>query len=154
MDQAMVCNVGEPTQVFVSVWHPDRGPLSDEFAVNLTAQGMPTDVEKIGNTKTIFRDLTQVDLLGSFIVVRIISIGKIDKKGKTDFRKPFGGAVLPIPDNISDKATEFTMLIYAAKDNADFWDLPERQSIHLSILHSFTLSLFHSFTHSFDCNTK
>jgi hypothetical protein len=56
----------------------DNKQITDEFQVSLTAQGMPYDVDKIGNIKTIFTDIAQDDVDAElFLTVRLVRRGKL-----------------------------------------------------------------------------
>jgi hypothetical protein len=50
-----MCSVGETTELYFSLYNKAESRfVSDEYQVVLTAQGMPTDIDKMGKLSTIF----------------------------------------------------------------------------------------------------
>ena len=131
--KVLACSVGEPTETFFSLWRKDENrQITDEFQVTLTAQGMPYDVEKIGNIKTVFKDITQDDVDGElYLAVRLIRRGKLSDtkdskpgKSKVDLRRPFGGGVLNIT-SFTEKEGEHSIAVYQANSESTFWNMRE-----------------------------
>ena len=50
-----MCSVGETTELYFSLYNKGETRfVSDEYQIVLTAQGMPTDIDKMGKLSTIF----------------------------------------------------------------------------------------------------
>ncbi len=63
--QACMGPVGEPAEVYVSVWNrPANRFLSEDYRINFTDKGMPTDLNKIGSIKTLFKVRERASLFG------------------------------------------------------------------------------------------
>lgn len=61
---------------------------------------------------------------GVYLFIKLIKIGKLEKKGKGfEFRIPFGGALVQIKD-LNNKESEFTLPVYTTLDS-NFHQLPE-----------------------------
>lgn len=120
------CSVGEPTEVFFSVWNRATNSfVSENFYVRLTAQGMPLEESRIGNIKAVFNDIATVDLPNLYLFVKLIRIGKLDKKGKIEYRIPFGGALIALSE-LSRKETELSLPVYTSNLESNFYNLPDR----------------------------
>eukprot|EP01113_Clastostelium_recurvatum_P048136 TRINITY_DN869_c0_g1_i1.p1 TRINITY_DN869_c0_g1~~TRINITY_DN869_c0_g1_i1.p1 ORF type:complete len:2087 (-),score=649.48 TRINITY_DN869_c0_g1_i1:81-5777(-) len=155
----LMCSVGEDSELFFSLYHysalesgnSGQGQtISEEFVVELTAQGMPHDISKIGNIRTLFADIPVGMLPDLYVVVRVLRKGKMKfdaastgsaaaaqaaassygaKKG-TSYRRPFAVAVqgLPHPNDPSfvyNKEMEYTIPIYASSQESNFSSLHE-----------------------------
>lgn len=119
------CSVGEPTDVFFSIWNKTNNVFfSENFYVRLTAQGMPREESRIGNIKAMFTDIHTEDLRNLYLFVKLVRIGKTDKKGKVEYRIPFGGALTPLSD-LSRKETEVSLPVFTPNVEANFYNLPE-----------------------------
>merc|ERR1719261_2119769 len=76
--KAAMFSVGEPSELYFSVWHETRGFLTEEYFIGLTAIGMPSDINLLGKLKTVFCDLDRADVgRGVFLVVRVYRIGAL-----------------------------------------------------------------------------
>lgn len=75
-----MCSVGEASQLSFSVWNRTaQKQLSEEWQVKMTSQGMPEDVERIGQLRVVFRDLPARDFEPAgqdlYLVCRIVRRG-------------------------------------------------------------------------------
>eukprot|EP01094_Clydonella_sp_ATCC50884_P028734 TRINITY_DN8724_c0_g1_i1.p1 TRINITY_DN8724_c0_g1~~TRINITY_DN8724_c0_g1_i1.p1 ORF type:complete len:1774 (+),score=493.43 TRINITY_DN8724_c0_g1_i1:697-5322(+) len=123
------CSVGEPSVAYFSLWHKDTNTkISDEYAVSLTAQGMPVDESKIANVKTLFKDVSEEDLSSLHLVVRVVRCGRFSSDGKADgskakskieYRRPFGGGVLSL-EKATEKEVEHTIPTFHVNNDASF----------------------------------
>ncbi|KNC55049.1 uncharacterized protein AMSG_10645 [Thecamonas trahens ATCC 50062] len=104
--------------------------ITDEFQLRLTHQGMPFNVDDIGNIRFAFSDLNEEDLARElYLVCRVVRKGKMqadDSKQRTtkQFRRLFGIAMLPLDfKSLATKrsAEEHMFSIYQtpAKPNMD-----------------------------------
>lgn len=120
------CSVGEPTEIFFSLWHRETNEFVTEFFyVKLTAQGMPEDEDRIGNIKTLFKDVSRSDYSkGLYLFARLVRLGKLEKRAKVEYRIPFGGALLELKD-LSEKESEFILPVYTPNLENQFSNLPE-----------------------------
>lgn len=126
--------VGEPTELYFSLYNKDQEKfISEEYSVQLTGNGMPFDVEKIGKLKVLF-PLVSKDLSQLYLVCRLLRRGKLlyeNKKEKKagEYRRPFGGSLLYLDDEklmqISAKETEFTLPVYSPLQEHQFSNIHE-----------------------------
>ena len=120
------CSVGEPTEAIFSLWSSATNQfVSESFCVKLTVQGMPREESRIGNIKTAFRNVNTDEMDRSlYLFVKLFRIGKLEKKGKADYRIPFGGALVGL-SNLKKKETELTLPVYTSNVEREFYNLPE-----------------------------
>ena len=132
--KAFMCSVGEASQLAFSVWNRTSAKqLSEEWYVRMTGQGMPEDVDRIGQLRVIFRDLPARDFETPnqeiYLVCRIIRRGKLkvqvkQEKKAIDYRRPFAAAVLPL-SSLSAREKEQIIPIAAGTSEDVFVQLPE-----------------------------
>ncbi|KAL0477542.1 dedicator of cytokinesis protein 1 [Acrasis kona] len=134
--KACLFTVGESVEVFFFLYNnTTKTAITEEFSVDLTLLGMPTDPRLISNIKTLFTNVTEKNYLADlYLVVRIYRKGKmlmnnldtppsmtdirnqqmnlpkdsvIDVEEEPYYRRPFGCCVLPLtPQVISEKLME------------------------------------------------
>jgi len=78
--------VGEPSSVFFSLWSEDEKEfLTEEFQVALTAHGMPADINKVQNMKTLFSELNERYFhMSTYLYCRVVRTGKMRGAGESD----------------------------------------------------------------------
>lgn len=131
--KAFMCSVGEASQLLFSVWNRTaQRQLSEEWQVRMTGQGMPEDMERIGQLRVVFRDLPAKDFEMAaqelYLICKIVRRGKLkaqqkDKKG-VEYRRPFAAAVFPLT-GMSAREKEQIVPILAASSEDAFVQLPD-----------------------------
>ncbi|CEP00437.1 hypothetical protein PBRA_001491 [Plasmodiophora brassicae] len=138
---ACIFSVGESTQVFFSLYSPEQQRfVSEEYVVELTAAGMPEDINLLGNLKGEFRDVELSHFKeGLYLVCQIFRMGSLRFDGKpastkkskksTCYRRPFGCAVLklssyaPLFEQLGQWCNPPHLVVYRAKEPLQFSDL-------------------------------
>eukprot|EP01113_Clastostelium_recurvatum_P012706 TRINITY_DN1660_c0_g1_i2.p1 TRINITY_DN1660_c0_g1~~TRINITY_DN1660_c0_g1_i2.p1 ORF type:complete len:1788 (-),score=598.32 TRINITY_DN1660_c0_g1_i2:101-5464(-) len=135
--------VGDNTEMYFSLFNAATSRfISEEYQVQMTGQGMPTDLGKLGKLKTIFTNLTSRDITPDlYLVLRLVRRGNmaLDASGKkgpgaANFRRPHACAVLPLVAKFGDavlvpnKEVEHTIKVYVPNQESNF------ATIHESII--------------------
>lgn len=131
---ACILGIGEPVQLAFQLWRKNEW-VSDTFWVMLDAKLMPEFPKQsgeMGNIRSLFRDLTTADLYSgeTWLVCRITRFGQVnlEKKGKTECRRPVGVAVLQLTKQTvkPGSLTDAVMEIYSCPSEALFGTLHEQ----------------------------
>eukprot|EP00474_Spongospora_subterranea_P000803 CRZ01261.1 hypothetical protein [Spongospora subterranea] len=138
--KACIFSVGEPTHVFFSLFSFARQQfLTEEYVIELTASGMPEDINLLGKLRAEFRSLeSSVFEDDIYLVCQIFRIGQLrtgikmlqkKQKQQQNYRRPFGCAVLkllcfsPIFEQLEQWVAPPHLVIYRAKDPLQFTSL-------------------------------
>jgi hypothetical protein len=101
-------SVGEPTELFFSLWSEKLGVLTEEFVVTLTDKGMPERIDQLGEMRTVFVGINRQEIAEDLcLVCRLYRSGglhpvdrgvkkKATKPQDAKYRRPFGCSVFPL----------------------------------------------------------
>lgn len=81
---ASISGSGETSELYFSLYNrADARFLTEEYCVVLTSNGMPRDESKIGRIRTLFTDLSHIDIQDQiYLVCRIVRNGQMKFDGK------------------------------------------------------------------------
>uniref|UniRef100_A0A4W3J9V2 Dedicator of cytokinesis protein 4 n=1 Tax=Callorhinchus milii TaxID=7868 RepID=A0A4W3J9V2_CALMI len=153
MKSLMCANLGEELEVFFSIYDSrEYSPISERFFVKLNKNGLPKFPDRMERQCTLFVDLGSSDLRkDTYITVHIIRLGRMaagEKKSvcNTQYRRPFGCAVLSIADLLqterdSREAKEDHILkVYMCNTESEWYQIHENIIKKLNARYNLTSS--------------
>ncbi|XP_038636091.1 dedicator of cytokinesis protein 4 isoform X1 [Scyliorhinus canicula] len=150
MKSLMCANLGEELEVFFSIYDSrENHPVSERFFVKLNKNGLPKFPEKMERQCTLFVDLGSSDLRKDiYITVHIIRLGRMaagEKKNtcSTQYRRPFGCAVLSIADLLQserDSKEDYMLKVYMCNTESEWYQIHENIIKKLNARYNLTSS--------------
>ncbi|XP_069759916.1 dedicator of cytokinesis protein 4-like isoform X6 [Narcine bancroftii] len=138
MKSLMCANLGEELEIFFSIYDSrENQPISERFFVKLNKNGLPKFPERMERQCTLFIDLGSSDLRKDiYITVHIIRLGRMaagEKKNasSTQYRRPFGCAVLSIADLLQtdreprDSKEDHMLKVYMCNTESEWYQIHE-----------------------------
>ncbi|XP_051886544.1 dedicator of cytokinesis protein 4-like isoform X5 [Pristis pectinata] len=153
MKSLMCTNLGEELEVFFSIYDSrENQPISERFFVKLNKNGLPKFPERMERQCTLFIDLGSSDLRKDiYITVHIIRLGRMaagEKKNasSTQYRRPFGCAVLSIADLLQserdnrDSKEDHMLKVYMCNTESEWYQIHENIIKKLNARYNLTSS--------------
>uniref|UniRef100_A0A8C4TBU3 C2 DOCK-type domain-containing protein n=1 Tax=Erpetoichthys calabaricus TaxID=27687 RepID=A0A8C4TBU3_ERPCA len=97
----VVCKIGEDAEVLMSLYDPVESRfISENYLVRWSSSGLPKDIDRLNNLRSVFTDLGSKDLKREKIsfVCQIVRVGRMElrdnntRKLTSGLRRPFGVA--------------------------------------------------------------
>jgi len=134
--KACIFAVGEPTIVYFGLYSAEsKKYVTDQYTYKMTECGMPEDINLLGNTFFVFKNLVAADFNSKlFLVCRIFRVGSLAgekrKKNQPGYRRPYGVSVTDLTKASFQSHLETTIdlplsSIYTANAEHDFGNLHE-----------------------------
>uniref|UniRef100_A0A8D0BC68 Dedicator of cytokinesis 1 n=1 Tax=Salvator merianae TaxID=96440 RepID=A0A8D0BC68_SALMN len=111
----VVCKIGEDAEVLMSLYDPLESKfISENYLVRWSSSGLPKDIDRLHNLRSVFTDLGSKDLKREKIsfVCQIVRVGRMElrdnntRKLTSGLRRPFGVAVMDVTDIINGKVDD------------------------------------------------
>ncbi|MBN3290076.1 DOCK1 protein, partial [Polypterus senegalus] len=111
----VVCKIGEDAEVLMSLYDPVESRfISENYLVRWSSSGLPKDIDRLNNLRSVFTDLGSKDLKREKIsfVCQIVRVGRMElrdnntRKLTSGLRRPFGVAVMDVTDIITGKVDD------------------------------------------------